>query len=305
MRQRFRQVEWNMATKKRRDIAQKLMDSLLEEKGEFKRASSSEPEPPEISLAAETPAIPAPLSAPDATVPLSVERATAPPISPLPVQPPPYPQETHQGAHPNPLLAPNLVQAENLRIAQERILELENEVARLRKDGAHLAGAAEAVKRSLEETRAALEHSRIQGVEERRNLEEELNVYRASSSARDNENKELRQKVQELSVGLENDLKRVRVRERELEHRLELMRLENTAVVRSKDEIILDLKRRIDQLGMEAESYRDRLQGLHQNLEEKNDTLRQVVRALRLALASLEGSDDGVVAAPLNLRKVD
>src|SRR5690606_17266616 len=97
----------------------------------------------------------------------------------------------------------------------------------------------------------------------------------------------------EYEVRLSTNLQKIRVRERELENRLELVKVEGSALVRSKDEMILDMKRQIDQLNMELENYRNKGQELNQRLHEKQEMLRRTVKALRLALTMLEGGEDG------------
>ena len=63
--------------------------------------------------------------------------------------------------------------------------------------------------------------------------------------------------------------------------------------MRNKDEMILDLKRQIDQLSMELESYRTKGKDLNKQLEGKQETLSRTVKALRLALTLLEGGFSG------------
>jgi chromosome segregation ATPase len=63
-------------------------------------------------------------------------------------------------------------------------------------------------------------------------------------------------------------------------------------MVRTKDEMILELKRQIDQLGLELENYRNKAQDLGRQITEKQETLRRTVKALRLALTMLEGGQD-------------
>ena len=84
------------------------------------------------------------------------------------------------------------------------------------------------------------------------------------------------------------------MRERELENRLELLKVENSTLLKTKNETILDLKRSIDQLNLELETFRNKGQELNKKLENKQEALRRTVKTLRLALAMLEGSDDSI-----------
>jgi predicted nucleic acid-binding Zn-ribbon protein len=101
-------------------------------------------------------------------------------------------------------------------------------------------------------------------------------------------------KIEEFETRLSSNLQKIRVRERELENRLELMKMESSAVVRSKDEMILEMKRQIDQMGHELENYRQKGQELNRQIDEKQETLRRTVKALRLALTLLEGGAEEI-----------
>jgi predicted nucleic acid-binding Zn-ribbon protein len=193
-----------------------------------------------------------------------------------------------------------LAQSETLRIAQSRILELEKEVERVRTENESLAAAGETFRRKADEMSARME-----------DLE---NKYEHAVSTHDQEkallleNKEslrgelgsLKQKTEELELRITSNIQKIRVRERELENRLELAKMENSSLMRSKDEMVLDLKRQIDQLNLELSNYRTKNQELNRNLSDKQDILRRTVKALRLALTMLEGEED---SAPSPVRK--
>ncbi len=112
--------------------------------------------------------------------------------------------------------------------------------------------------------------------------------------ARDRELSDMKLKIEEYEMRLTSNLQKIRVRERELENRLELVKMESAAVVRSKDELILELKRQLDQLTSEIENYRTKSQELNKQISDKQDLERRTVKALRLALSLLES---GVIAS--------
>lgn len=185
----------------------------------------------------------------------------------------------------------SLVQAENLKLAQNRILELEKEVERLRSDNEELASAAEIIK-----TRSDEYHSRLGKLEkEKQEVEEshraEVLVLKGNLQYKETEVAKARLKVDELETRLKNDFKKIRVKERELENRLELARAEKAALLRSKDEYILDLKRKIDQLQSELDNYRSKVLELNKTLDSNQEQFKRTVRALRLALTNLELKD--------------
>lgn len=186
-----------------------------------------------------------------------------------------------------------LVHSENLRIAQQKILDLEAETERLRRENEALAAAGETLRRIADETKAESESYQRKFEQMKDNYAQEREILNASVEGKDRESKELKNKIDEYEMRLTSNLQKIRVRERELENRLELVRMESTAVVRSKDEMLLDLKRRLDQAQMELENYRQKSQELHKGMGEKQELLRRTVKALRLALSMLENEVGG------------
>lgn len=181
-----------------------------------------------------------------------------------------------------------LAQVENLRIAQEKILELEKENEKLRSQNDELIAASEIVRE-----RAELLTSQVQEFKnDRDSLEQsyknELNLVRNQYNRKDNELQKAQMKIDELDSRLKFDMKKIRIRERELENRLELIRAEKNALVKSKDEQILDLRRKLDQLQLEVESYRQKCVELNKIIDINQDSFKRTTRALRLAMANLE-----------------
>ncbi|MFZ4404475.1 MAG: hypothetical protein ACOYOK_10275, partial [Pseudobdellovibrionaceae bacterium] len=86
------------------------------------------------------------------------------------------------------------------------------------------------------------------------------------------------------------------VREGELENRLELARAEKSAVARSKDENILDLKRKIIHLQAELDNYRSKSIELNKIIDNNQAQFKRTVQALRLALSNLEDKQDASLA---------
>ena len=68
--------------------------------------------------------------------------------------------------------------------------------------------------------------------------------------------------------------------------------MEEAAIIKSKDQLILDLKRKIDRIQIESENFRAKSQENFKELNKKNQVIRGVVRALRIALTKMEGDDD-------------
>ncbi len=185
-----------------------------------------------------------------------------------------------------------LVQSENLRVAQQKILELEEEISRLRTENEDLAAAGETLRRVADESTAAQEilERRLENIKDLAQQEQQL--MKENVETKDRRLAEMQNKIEEMELRLSTNIQKIRVRERELENRLELVRLEGEALARSKDELVLDLKRQVDQLNMELENYRSKGQELNSQLKDKQELLRRTVKALRLALSMLEGDEE-------------
>lgn len=190
-----------------------------------------------------------------------------------------------------------LTRTEHLRIAQEKILDLETEIERLRGENESLAAAGETFKNKSDQLGVEIIQGKERYQEKIDSLQGERDILNHSLTARSLEIDELKRKTEEYEMRLSSSIQKIRVRERELENRLEILKVENAAVLRNKDEMILDLKREIDQYQQEIENYRAKTQELHNLVHEKKSTERRTVKALRMALAMLDGGDSSVVAS--------
>ena len=186
-----------------------------------------------------------------------------------------------------------LIQAENLRVAQTRVRDLENEVDRLRQHNEELGSAGELLSDKVDELQSALSRLKSENRDLKESNQLELEVMKENLKFKDKSKEKLTTKIEELEHRLSNDLRRIRVRERELENRLELAKMESATLVRTKDEIILDLKRKIDHQKMESDNYKNKCLELNDQINEHQEQFRRTVRALRLALANLEGGKSG------------
>ena len=187
----------------------------------------------------------------------------------------------------------SLVQSENLRVAQQRILDLEEEISRLRLENEELAAAADTLRKLVEELKGQLERLQTKYNDSSESYKTEKELLLRTATAKDKMASELKHKVAELETRLTANIHKIRNRERELENRLELIKIESQALVRSKDELTLELKRQIDQLRLEIENYRNKSQELKKRSDDKQEILRRTVKTLRLALTMLEGEEDG------------
>lgn len=185
-----------------------------------------------------------------------------------------------------------LAQSENLRIAQQRLTEFEQEIERLRLQNEELAAAGETLRRRTDELSASNQRRESDYQHAVSTFAQEKEILINSKEAVQRNFEELRQKNEELELRISTNIQKIRVRERELENRLELVKMESAALIRSKDEMILELKRQSDQLNLELNNYRTKNQELNRLTTDKQEMLRRTVKALRLALSMLEGEEE-------------
>lgn len=195
----------------------------------------------------------------------------------------------------------SLAQAENLKIAQQRILELEKEAEFLRAENEELASAGEIIRSRTEDLAVRINAMEKEKAEIAESAHSEMLILKGNLQYKENEGAKARLKVEELEARLKSDFKKIRVRERELENRLELLRAEKAALVRSKDEYILEQKRKVDQLTQELDNYRKKCLELNKALDANQDQFKRTERALRLALTNLESKEENLVP----LKKAD
>lgn len=187
----------------------------------------------------------------------------------------------------------SLIQSENLRLAQQRIAELEKENDLLRQENEELFSAGDIIRSKTDELNAKVFHLEQEKNELEESFHKEVLILRGSLQFKETELSKSKNKIQELEARLKSDFKKIRVRERELENRLELSKAEKAALVRAKDENILELKRKIDHLESELDNYKSRCLDLNRNVETQQEQFKKTVKALRLALTNLESKEAG------------
>lgn len=190
----------------------------------------------------------------------------------------------------------SLAQSESLKMAQDRILNLENEIDRLRLENDELSSSADIIRTRLEEITERAKKLEKEKSEIQEQARSEGMIVKGHLDFKESENAKLKIRIDELDLRLKSDFKRIRVRERELENRLELARAEKNALVKAKDEQILNLKRKTDQLNAELDSYKSKVLELNRTIAANQDQFKRTVKALRLALTNLEVSDEAIVA---------
>ncbi len=186
-----------------------------------------------------------------------------------------------------------LKQSEHLRIAQDKINELERELDELRRQNHELSNDAESIATLNESYSGQIENLKMELTHIRLTLGEEIKILRHSMHEKDRHIAEMKQSNADLKGKVENNFKSIRKRERDLEYRLELAKVDEAALLKSKDKMILELRRDLEKKEQERGAFERKNKEHFQKIQEQQQTVRTVVRALRIALTRLEG-DFGV-----------
>ncbi len=186
-----------------------------------------------------------------------------------------------------------LRQSEYLREAQEKIVALDEEIERLRRENEELLSTADHFEKSAEKRQTKYIRLKRDYEESREDYKKEKKVLMDTLSARGREIEHLKLQTKSLEDRLSNNIQQIRVRERELEHRLDIVTREDQVIRRAKERDILDLRRLVDQLKMDLNRQKDKYNVVQKELEEFREGSRKAVRSLNVSLNILRG---GVLA---------
>ncbi len=200
---------------------------------------------------------------------------------------------------PSPKVLPkNVVDLQNhlkssnyLEVAQNRVLELEKEVQKLRRDSEQLAAAGKHFKELTVSLKMQVKQSEANYQNMQEIAKEEKKILMQSLEAKEIKISALQERVVDVEQRQGSQFENVRIRERELENRLEIMKSETEALAHAKDEMIMELKKQVQSVQHDLEKYRIQNQKISSKMENKEELLRRTVKALRIALTMLEGNN--------------
>lgn len=156
--------------------------------------------------------------------------------------------------------------------------------------------------------RAELDEKKIELTIIRKKLNEEINdlkdrlsIYEEKILVLEERNKQLQQELDNAGQKNRIDVKRIMLRERELEQKLELLKADAETQIRNRDLKILELKRKIDAMEFDMESISQQEKKTLESRFELEDKLDKAIRTLRSAISTLE--EDGNRSATLEAIK--
>lgn len=147
--------------------------------------------------------------------------------------------------------------------------------------------------------RAELDEKKIELTIMRRKLNEEIGELKDRMHLHDEKrllleerNKMLTQELDKANQKNKIDVKKVQMRERELEQRLELLKSDAETQIKHRDLKILELKRKIDAMEFDMESISQQEKKSVESRFELEDKLDKAIKTLRGAITVLENESD-------------
>jgi DNA repair exonuclease SbcCD ATPase subunit len=99
--------------------------------------------------------------------------------------------------------------------------------------------------------------------------------------------------VENLKERVRTDIRKIRVREKELANKLEIMRRDSEALIASRESKIIELKRKVDLLEFNLDLLQDQYSREKENSAQLRERLGKAAQVVRVAGGLLDPSDDG------------
>jgi hypothetical protein len=177
----------------------------------------------------------------------------------------------------------------NLRIDREELL---HKIDKLEEDKLSQNRNVLTLRAELDEKKIELSIIRKKLNDEINELKDRLKVYDEKKLIIEEKNKILMVEMDKVSQKNKIDLKRVQMRERELEQKLELLKADSETQIRHRDLKILELKRKIDAMEFDMESISVQEKRSVESRFELEDKLDKAIKTLRSAISVLEDESD-------------
>lgn len=122
-------------------------------------------------------------------------------------------------------------------------------------------------------------------------LQGEMEEKLRKSGNYENQVDSLSREQDEWKAKVREELKRIKLKERELENKYELLKRDAQALLDSKDKHVLETKKKNDALELEMESLEERLRRSNTVLNAIDSKKKRLVETMRLAITLLESID--------------
>ena len=186
----------------------------------------------------------------------------------------------------------HLIQSESLRVAQDKIKELEEELIQLRKHNESILSASEILKSNNVSLKQDLENIEHKFNEQKNSFKEEKEVLMSALSSAKESIDKLKAKNKELDKKISGYFYNLRNRESSLEGRIEILKMENSILQREKDNKILQFKKDLENNKYKMDSLHKENQELKTLLRKLKESSSRAVSALRATVFNLEGAKE-------------
>ncbi len=190
----------------------------------------------------------------------------------------------------------------NLRTDREELL---NKIDKLEEDKLAQNRNVLTLRAELDEKKIELSIIRKKLNDEINELKDRLKVYDEKKLIIEEKNKILMVEMDKVAQKNKIDLKRVQMRERELEQKLELLKADSETQIRHRDLKILELKRKIDAMEFDMESISVQEKRSVESRFELEDKLDKAIKTLRSAISVLEDESDKTNALEALKKNID
>ena len=185
-----------------------------------------------------------------------------------------------------------LTLSNHVKIAEKKIKELESDNNQLRLNSNKLLFAGETLQSSYDQLFNEYHTMKENYDEDRSSLLDQKKALDQGMSVQSAEIRNLKMKISTLEKHLNRDVQKIRIRERDLENRLQFKQKELDTIIREKDEDLLSMKREVDRLREQLQETQDQTEKwMHQQSLNK-DKSQRVTRALQMSLHLLEGDKE-------------
>lgn len=183
----------------------------------------------------------------------------------------------------------HLIQSESLRIAQDKLTDLEMELNELRQKNEAIVSASSVLKDKNDFLKTKLEDLKYNVKEEKNSYKDEKEVLLSALEEAKTQINQLKNKTHELETRLSSDLYGIRNRENSLESRIEILKMENSVLQREKDKKIIEQRRQIQNITSNLDGVHKKNQDLKTLNSQLQENSSRTVSVLRATIYNLEG----------------
>jgi hypothetical protein len=148
------------------------------------------------------------------------------------------------------------------------------------------------IRAELDEKKIELSIIRKKLNDEMTDLKDRLKLFEEKKLILEEKNKILLSELERAAQKNKIDVKKVQMREKELEQRLELLKADSETQIRHRDLKILDLKRKLDGMEFDMESISVQEKRSVESRFELEDKLEKAIKTLRSAITVLEDESE-------------